>query len=165
MKRKDGGKTIGFVETQKPKTVESTEKTKAVTILDTILMLCAAVAGLVVTFVTFGAGSVAYFVVMGILVGATIGTASIKAIEMVKNGDAPPIDLLMANATGAVRWSTGRTFDPTFAALNNGLQIGGTFVKTDTALLGAGSEPQGGPVFHSDFQKEFAMTMQARKTQ
>lgn len=165
MKRKDGGKTIGFVETQKPKTVESTEKSKAVTIIDTILMVCAAVAGLVVTFVTFGAGSVAYFVVMGILVGATIGTASIKAIELVKNGDAPPIDLLMANATGAVRWSTGRTFDPTFAALNNGLQIGGTFIKTDTALLGAGAEPQGGPAFHSSFQKDFAATMQARTKQ
>ena len=160
-RRKDGAKTMGFVETRPLKTVESTEKTRAVTILDTVLSILAAVGGLVITFVSFGTATVAYCVVLAIVIGSLAGTISIKLIEMTKEGDAPPIDLLMANAIGAVRWSTGRTFDPTFAALNNGLQIGGKFVKTDTGLLGAG--PEAGPAFHATFQDEFAGIMAERK--
>lgn len=166
MKRKDGAKTIGFVETRKMKTVESTEKTKAVTILDTVLVILAAVGGLVVTLSSFGTLSVPYYVLVGILVGSVVasaGTASIKLIEMAKRGDAPPIDLLMANATGAVRWSSGRTFDPTFAALNNGLQIGGNFVPVDTGLTTA--SPDTGPAFHKSFQADYAAVMQERKAQ
>lgn len=162
-KRSDGAKTIGFVETRPIKTVESTEKTKEVTILDTILTILGVIGGLVITFVSFGTASVAYYVVLGIVLGSLAGTISIKLIEMTKEGDAPPIDLLMANATGAVRWSTGRTFDPTFAALNNGLQIGGRFVRADTGLLGAA--PDAGPVFHGAFQSEFADIMKERKDQ
>lgn len=162
-KRSDGAKTIGFVETRPIKTVESTEKTKEVTILDTILTILGVIGGLVITFVSFGTASVAYYVVLGIVLGSLAGTISIKLIEMTKEGDAPPIDLLMANATGAVRWSTGRTFDPTFAALNNGLQIGGRFVKADTGLLGVA--PDAGPVFHGAFQSEFADIMKERKDQ
>ena len=163
MKRKDGAKTIGFVETRPIKTVESTEKTKAVTITDLILTALAVIGGLVITFVTFGTGSVAYYVVLAIVVGSLAGTISIKLVEMVKEGDAPPIDLLIANATGAVKWSTGATFDPTFAALNNGLQIGGKFVKSDTGLLGAA--PDAGPTFHKSFQDDFAGLMQNRRDQ
>lgn len=161
--RSDGAKTIGFVETRPIKTVESTEKTKEVTIIDTILTILGVIGGLVITFVSFGTASVAYYVVLGIVLGSLAGTISIKLIEMTKEGDAPPIDLLMANATGAVRWSTGRTFDPTFAALNNGLQIGGRFIKADTGLLGAA--PDAGPLFHGAFQNEFADIMKERKDQ
>ncbi len=165
MKRKDGGKTIGFVETRKMKTVDSVEKTKEVTLLNNILMAIAAISGLVLTVISLGSLSAPYFVTMAILLGgvATVGTASIKIVEMVKNGNAPPIDLLMANATGAVRWSTGRTFDPTFAALNNGLQIGGNFVPADTGLMTASTEA--GPDFHKAFQAEFADIMKERLDQ
>ena len=152
---------MGFVETRPMKTVESTEKTKAVSIVEKVLALLAAVGGLVITAVSFGTATVAYCVVLAIVLGSLAGTITIKLIEMTKEGDAPPIDLLMANATSAVRWSTGRTFDPTFAALNNGLQIGGKFVKADTGLLGAA--PEAGPKFHSDFQGEFAGIMAARR--
>ena len=116
---------------------------------------------MVITFVSFGTATVAYCVVLAIVLGSLAGTISIKLIEMTKEGEAPPIDLLMANATGAVRWSTGRTFDPTFAALNNGLQIGGNFVKTDSGLLGA--TPEAGSVFQKTFQGEFAQIMAERK--
>ncbi|MEL7344523.1 MAG: TULIP family P47-like protein, partial [Pseudomonadota bacterium] len=166
MDRKSGGKTIGFVETRKMKTVESTEKTKAVKILDNVLMAIAAVGALVVTLASWGTLTVPYYVLTAILVGtvaAGLGSATIKAIELAKNGDAPPIDLLMANATGAVRWSSGRTFDPTFAALNNGLQIGGTFVGADTGLMSA--TPVTGPAYQTTFQADFAEIMKERKDQ
>lgn len=162
-KRKDGGKTLGFVETRKPKTVESTEKSKGIKILDGVLATIAAVGGLVLAGATAGALAVPSMVLVGILAGGAIASAgmgAIKIIEMVKKGDAPPIDLLMANATSAVRWSSGRTFDPTFAALNNGLQIGGTFVGADTGLMTA--SPTVGPVYQSAFQAEFADVMKER---
>lgn len=162
MDRKDGGKTMGVVETRKMSMVESTEKTKAVTIIDIILGILAAIGGLVLTLVSFGTATTAYFVVLAIVLGSLAGTISIKVIEMVGEGNGPPVDLLLSNATSAVTWSTGATFDPKFAALNNGLQIGGHLVPSKPGLLSAGATLTA-PDYHKSYQDQFKVFMTARR--
>ena len=159
--RKDGGKTMGVTETRPMTTVESTEKTKAVKITDIVLGILGAIGSLILGAVTFGAGSVVFYVVLAIVVGSLAGTIGIKLVEMVGEGNAPPIDLMLANATSAVTWSTGATFVPTFAALNNGLQIGGSLSPVKPGLLGADASLTA-PDYHKAFQAEFADVMAAR---
>lgn len=156
--KKDGSKTLGFDESRPFQSINTTEKTTGAIITEIILGIIAAVAGLVLFFVTFGSGSLIAAALYVALVGS-MGTLTIMQIaELVGEGDGPPIDLLIANATNAVTWASGSRFDPNTAGLNGALQIGGTFVD-DPALEGAGrnaTTPQ------EAFQSKYEIRMQER---
>jgi len=162
MDRKDGAKTMGVVETRPMKVVDSTEKAEGIKILEIILGVLAAIGGLIITIMTGGTATTAYYIVAAIVLGSLAGTISLKVIDMVAEGNGPPVDLLLSNATSAVTWSTGATFEPTFAALNNGLQIGGNLVPSKPGLLGADTSLTA-PGYHKSYQDQFKGFMAARR--
>lgn len=129
-KNKKGRKTLAFREARKPSNKHWTEKSKAVVIGEILLLIIGAVAMLTLEVVTLGAATVPAIILGGIIVGAFGGALSIKLIGAIAKGDGPPLDLLVANATDAVSWAHGAKFDPTYAALNGALQIGGVFTET-----------------------------------
>jgi hypothetical protein len=99
----------------------------------------------------------AFFIVAAITAVISIGVITREGIKLVKGNDGPGIDLMLTAATQTVTWSTATRFDPVFAALNGGLQIGG--------LIGGG----GGRMMAADtvdaqkqFQAPFADLMAAR---
>ena len=155
-----GEKTMAFEEVEKPTSREWTYKTKEVEILQIILSVLAVVAGLVAIVATAGTATFAAAIVVSILAG--VGSGTIHLIDKIKGGDGPPIDLLLANASSSVTWSTGTRFDPKFMALNGGLQIGGNFTEAETPTAetpGALSERE---QFQKDFQDRYADIMAAR---
>jgi hypothetical protein len=125
-----GEKTIGYAGPE-PHTTEEVERDKAVDILDWILKALGFIAVVVLGFATAG---IAWYAA-AVAVVCLAGELSIDYIERTRKNDGPPIDLLVTNATTAVSWSTGARFDPVFAALNGGLQIGGILGATKTQSL------------------------------
>jgi len=130
--RKSGGKTLGYYATRDFKSANSTEKTKGAIITEIILGIIAAVAGLILTFVSFGSGSLIAIGLAVALVGSLGALTTMEVVELIRENDGPPVDLLVANATDAVTWATGSHFDPNVAGLNNALQIGGNYVEDPT---------------------------------
>ena len=161
LNRKSGGKTLGYYETRDFKSENTTEKTRGAIITEIILGIIAAVAGLILTFVTFGAGS---FIAIGLgvaLVGSIAAVTTMEVVELIRENDGPPVDLLVANATDAVTWATGSHFDPNVAGLNGDLQIGGTYIEDpDINTLAGGRAAALSP--QARFQARFALRMKER---
>lgn len=161
LNRKSGGKTLGYYETRDFKSENTTEKTRGAIITEIILGIIAAVAGLILTFVTFGAGS---FIAIGLgvaLVGSIAAVTTMEVVELIRENDGPPVDLLVANATDAVTWATGSHFDPNVAGLNGDLQIGGTYIEDpDINTLAGGRAAALSP--QACFQARFALRMKER---
>ena len=150
-KNSKGEKTLGF-SGPPVKPVNETRKDRAVDIIDAILTAIQVVAVVVGAVMTGGA----ILIGAGVAAAALAGQLTIKAVSDSTRNDGPPIDLLVANATSAVTWSSGARFDPTFAALNGGLQVGGFLGQgVKQGLLGADG-------FAQRFQRPFKGLMAKR---
>jgi len=154
---------MGVIETQKMKTVETQESDTGIKILKIILGIAIFIGGVVATALSGGTATTGYCIAVGITLGAIAGTVTLDLIEMVAKGNGPPIDLLLTNATSSVTWCTGASFEPSFGALNNGLQIGGNLVPTKSGLLGADATEQTPAEFHQSYQDQFRGVMAARR--
>lgn len=97
------------------------------------------------------------FAVVAVVTAALlVGNLTRDAIKLTRGNDGPPIDLMLTNATQAVTWSTAQRFDPVFAGLNGGLQIGGLVGRK--GLLGAEDPSEA----QKAFQAPFSVIMAAR---
>lgn len=150
-KNSKGEKTLGF-SGPPVKPINETRKDKSVDIIDTILSVIQVVAILIGAVMSGGA----LLIGAGVAAAALAGQLTIKAVADTSRNDGPPIDLLVANATSAVTWSTGARFEPTFAALNGGLQVGGVLGGAADRGLMAGEG------FAAQFQSPFKGLMAAR---
>ncbi len=134
---------------------KQTKQDKDATIIEWVARGLALVGMVVLGFVTGGVA----IVVAAIVAALLIGTITRDAIKLISGNDGPPIDLMLTNASQAVSWSTASRFDPIFAGLNGGLQIGG--ITGDTGLLGA-EDPSAA---QRQFQAPFASLMASRAGQ
>lgn len=160
IRNKSGQKTMGYEVIGKPKTQEWTEKDKAVEISQLVAGILAAVVGIAAIVVSGGTATIALGVVAGILAGTSM---AIGIAEKVAEGDGPPLDLLIANATSSVVWSSGRRFDPTMITLNGGLQMAGNFQEAKAPVPGALTTEAPRASYQKAFQAEFADIMDARE--
>lgn len=150
-----GEKTLGYWETE-PLLTEKTQRTSTgIKVLEWMFLIIGAVCALILTFATFGVGSIVPTVLAGIIIGCGIGALSIDIIEAVNDGNGPAIDMLVLNATDAISWSIGSRFIPTKAGLNGALSIAGDFEVLKAT--GSATSPA------RQFQDQFAGTMAARK--
>lgn len=159
--KKDGTKTLGYQETLPFKSENTTEKTKAAKITEIILGIIAAVAGLVLMICTVGSGTLLAYALYTALYGGIATITAMEAVELIREGDGPPVDALIFNATSAVTWSTGCRFDPTSAGLNGDMLFGGNFVE-DPTLAGQTNAGSNHLSPQAAFQKQFAARMKER---
>jgi hypothetical protein len=99
----------------------------------------------------------ALFIVAAITAVISIGVITREGIKLIKGNDGPGIDLMLTNATQTVTWSTATRFDPIFAALNGGLQIGGLIGRGGDRMMAEDLAPA-----QQAFQAPFAEIMAAR---
>lgn len=97
-----------------------------------ILSAVEGVIGALCMLIPGGQGIGAGLLIASVLTGGILLTE--KIIDAVGQNNAPPIDLLVTNATQAINWANGSGFELTSAELNNSLQLGGVFTGAGKKL-------------------------------
>ena len=148
-----GKKGLAFAEVSTDTKHQQREDTTA-TILEWVAKAFAIIGLAALTVLSGGT-----LLVVGAITAALLfGTVRRDYIKLANGEDGPPIDLLIANATQTVSWSTAETFDPQIAGMNGGLVIGGKVpVQEAKMLLGAPMDNA-----QKSFQAPFAAAMAAR---
>jgi hypothetical protein len=126
---KSGGQTLAYAPVGEPDVDHTTRHSKTVEIVKWIIIAIGAIVATVVGVLTAGAG----FLVGGLIVALVAGTFALVSqipniIEAVKRGDAPPIDLLVTNATSPIRWAGEGLFRLKDALFSDSLMLSGDFV-------------------------------------
>ncbi len=132
---KGGAKSLGYTEAVPTIQHNWTRKDKGAVFNEILLGILSAVEGLIGAALMFVPGAQAIgagLLIASVLTGGVLLT--LKIIEAVGANDAPPIDLLVTNATQAITWANGTGFELTSAELNNSLQLGGVFTGAGKKL-------------------------------
>ncbi|WUR15893.1 TULIP family P47-like protein [[Empedobacter] haloabium] len=119
-----GKQTIYYVERNAVPAEHWTTESEGVEITKILEGVIAALITVAIGVATGGAGFAAAAIVMGILAG--VGSMVPDIIAAANTDAAPPIDLLLFNATDPLQWSDQADFNLTGVALNYALQMGGT---------------------------------------
>jgi len=124
----DGKQTLSYEEVGEPSVYKSTRHAKGIDILHWIIVAIGAIVTIIVGVLTAGWGFLAAAACMALVAGAFAVIDQIpNIIEYVQRGKAPPIDLLVANATAPVHWAGEQAFRLTNIVLNGSLILGGKF--------------------------------------
>ena len=123
--KKNGDRTLGYRESRKPEFHDWTKKSSAVEVIGWILTAISVVAGILAFVPGVNGVAIPALIIIALVSGG--GALSIKVIEAVGEDDAPPLDLLVANATKAITWANGDEFELSSAELNGALQLAGNF--------------------------------------
>jgi hypothetical protein len=119
----DGTQTLGYAEARPALTSHWTQTSPGIEITEEILVFAAVIGALIAVVVTDGAALTVVALIIGLIAGVmTLTTALIKDVG---EGDAPPINELVLNATAAISWADSKDFQLGFAGLNDSLQLGG----------------------------------------
>lgn len=121
----DGKRGMKVVQMGDTTTRKWKEVSKGVRITETILLIIAGLAALIITVLTWGFGVAAAAPLYFAMYGGMIGFTALKAAELLSGETSPPLDLLETEIDNTLRWSAGDVFLPTSIGLHYALQIGG----------------------------------------
>lgn len=118
-----GQQTLSFNTAQTANINHGTRSTSKAALTDEILEIAGVVLGLLSLVLTDGASLVVTAALVGLLVGQYEDHQTVRD----HMDDAPPVDLLVLNATQPIIWPNSKDFHLTSAGLNDSLQLGGTW--------------------------------------
>jgi hypothetical protein len=132
--RNDGKQTLGIKQLE-PITEPRHWSSHAAWVdnVENVLWLLSLVGVAVLTFLSAGMGTVAAIIVIGLVLGGPIASVAIKMIEDVTKNNAPPLDLLIADATAAVSWPKVDGFVAKAVDIVGGVRISGDAATPDYA--------------------------------
>jgi Clostridium P-47 protein len=101
--------------------------------LEDFLWLLSLVGIAVLAFLTEGVGAVVAIIVICLILGGPVASVTVKMIEDVHKNDAPPLDLLIADAAAAVSWPSVDGFVARAIDIVGGVRISGFARSTSYA--------------------------------
>jgi hypothetical protein len=126
IERSDGKQTLGIKMLSHTKPVKWHENEPWVEDLNLYLAVLSLVALAMAAVLTDGAALVAADMAAGLLLGSAVETAKIAIIDQVADGNGPPIDLMIANASAAVVWPDVEGFNAKAVDIIGGVRISGS---------------------------------------
>ena len=121
---KDGGQTLAFRNVRDPVNQHEVVKSTGAVIVEDVLLLAAAIAGLVVTILSAGTLIWVGLIVVALAFGAE------KVYEKYEEDSAPSIGAAVLDATAAISWPSGSRFQLVAAQLNDSLQLTGHYLES-----------------------------------